>query len=372
MALDLETRTQMGWFVLGTTVLAVSVLGAPVAAQTEDRISAGSGTLYLGTYPQHITVVDEATEQVVDQIPVSIGVPRSLTLSEDLSRFYMIDSTFEKFEVIDVARRETLNTFTLSDENRRARIRSYRVHPDGRHVVLVVATATKLIDRFEVEPPQLLLYDLEQDEVVRELDWPTGKRYGLSRMFSQMLFSPQGEYLYFFDRDVLVLETENFREVDRWAISKPLEDGLGRLTLDFSTDLINEEPGFFTGLFRVRDDVQNRDLMGVARINLAEKEVDFYTLGPSAQVSFALAPGRRKAYASPKRSGTTNSGRSTSRGVGSRVNSRSRGAHAWTCTSAPTDGCCISHRRATRLTCTTRSRSRTCAGSRSMGIRRPT
>ena len=48
----------------------------------------------------------------------------------------------------------------------------------------------------------------------------------------------------------------------------------------------------------MRDPVQKRRLMGVARINLAEKSVDFYALGPSpaASVSFALAPGRRRAY----------------------------------------------------------------------------
>ena len=37
--------------------------------------------------------------------------------------------------------------------------------------------------------------------------------------------------------------------------------------------------------------------MGVARINLAERDVDFYSLGPAVPVSsFAIAPGRQKAY----------------------------------------------------------------------------
>jgi hypothetical protein len=38
--------------------------------------------------------------------------------------------------------------------------------------------------------------------------------------------------------------------------------------------------------------------MGIATVRLAEKEVDFYTLGPSEPVGrFALAPGGRKAFA---------------------------------------------------------------------------
>ena len=272
--------------------LSIGVLSVLLGAQGRERVSAGTGTLYLGSYPHQITVVDEATETVVDTIDVSIGIPRNLTLSEDRSRFYMIDSTWEKFEVIDVAQRETVNTFTLSEGNRRVRIRRFRVHPDGRHVLLVVTTTTKLIDRFEVEPRKLLLYDMERDVVVRELEWPTGDGRGLSRL----LFSPDGEFLYYFDRDVLVLETEEYTEVDRWAISEPIEDGLSRLNLSFNPDLINEEPGFFTGLFRIHDDVQDRDLMGIARIDLLNQDVDFYTLGPAVTMDFALAPGRRRAY----------------------------------------------------------------------------
>ena len=270
----------------------VLACGIVTTAQTGERLSGGNGTLYLGSYPQQITVVDEATEQVVDTIHVSIGVPRQLTLSEDLARFYMIDSTYEKFEAIDVASRESLHTFTLNEDNRRSRIRAYRVHPDGRHVVLVVDTATKLIDRFEIEPRKLLLYDMQRDEVVRELEWLTGG----DRRRTRMLFSPDGELLYYFDRDILVLETETYTEVDRWEFSEPLEDGLSRLTFGFAQDLINEEPGFFTGVFRVHDEVQDRELMGIARINLPEREVDFYTLGPAVGLSFALAPGRQKAY----------------------------------------------------------------------------
>jgi hypothetical protein len=36
--------------------------------------------------------------------------------------------------------------------------------------------------------------------------------------------------------------------------------------------------------------------MGIGRVNLAAKTVDFFTLGPSTQVSFTLAPDRKTAY----------------------------------------------------------------------------
>ena len=269
-------------------------LAVPVTAQTDASISAGNGTMYLGAFPNRIFVIDEATEQVVDEIEVSVGTPRSLALSEDRSRFYMLDSTFEKFEIIDVARRETIDTFTLSEGNRKVRIRSFRVHPDGSYVLLVVDPAVKLIDRFEVEPRKLVQYDLQTHEVSREIPWPTGARRAPPR---SMLFSPDGRLLYYFDQgDVLILETDTFTEVDRWALSEPIEDGLARINFNFSRDLINEEPGFFTGIFRIHDEIQDRDLMGIARIDLPNRDLDFYTLGPSESESFALAPGRKRAY----------------------------------------------------------------------------
>ena len=59
-----------------------------------------------------------------------------------------------------------------------------------------------------------------------------------------------------------------------------------------------EEPGFFTGLVRITDPINNHRMMGVARVDLADRDMDFYTLGPNEPVGrFALAPGGRKAWA---------------------------------------------------------------------------
>jgi hypothetical protein len=57
-----------------------------------------------------------------------------------------------------------------------------------------------------------------------------------------------------------------------------------------------DEPGFVTTTMTVEDPVQHRRMMGIARINLAKKDLDFYTIGPAAPVQFALAPDRRHGY----------------------------------------------------------------------------
>jgi hypothetical protein len=149
-----------------------------------------------------------------------------------------------------------------------------------------------MIDRWDIGPSTMLQYDLKAHKVMRTIPWPKGEE----REFMSVRFSPDGKLMYFFGEDVLIYDTTDFHEVDTWEVSKPVEFGAGRL--DFgSTDDFNEERGFFTGVFYMQDPVQKRRLMGIGRVNLAAKEIDFFTLGPAQpRMAFALAPDRKKAY----------------------------------------------------------------------------
>ena len=256
------------------------------------RVSAGTGTLIIGSYPKQYWIIDEATEKVVGMIPFQSGIPRRTTLSRDRTRFYTIEAGMEKVEILDIAARKTIDTFTLSEGSRKVRIRSLEPDPLHRFVMMVTAPSTKLIDRFEIGAPALVQYDLAQHKVVRTVPWPKDEE----RQNANILFSPDGKLMYLFsDQDVLIYETSTFTQVDKWELSRPIEEGFGRLEFG-SRDVMNDDPGFYTALFSVSDPIQHRRTMGIGRVNLAAKSVDFYTLGPSTPLSFALAPGRKAAY----------------------------------------------------------------------------
>jgi hypothetical protein len=267
------------------------------AAQTpskgeKPRISAGNGTLIIGSYPKQFWIIDEATEKITGTIPFTSGIPRRTTLSRDGKRFYTIEAAMEKIEIIDIAQRKTLDTFTLSEGNKKVRIRSIEPDPLHRFVMMVTASATKLVDRFEIGAPTLVQYDLKDHKIVRTIPWPKGDE----RQNANMMFSPDGKLMYLFsDQDVLIYETNTFTQVDTWELSRPIEEGFGRLEFG-SRDVFNDEPGFYTALFNVSDPVQHRRTMGIGRVNLSAKTVDFYTLGPSTGLQFAMAPGRKVAY----------------------------------------------------------------------------
>ncbi len=272
--------------------LAVAALSVPVHTAETAKVVAGNGTLIVGSYPSQFWIIDEATEKIVGTIPYKSGIPRRTAISRDRKRFYTVDATMEKVEILDIATRKTLDTFTLSAGNKKVRIRSLEPDPLHRFVVMLTASATKLVDRFEIGAPALQQYDLQEHKVVRTIPWPNGEE----RQNAQVVFSPDGKLMYLFsDQDVLIYETGTFAQVDKWELSKPAEDGFGRLEFG-ARDILNDEPGYYTSIFNVSDPVQHRRTMGIGRVNLTAKTVDLYTLGPSTPVSFSMAPGRKVAY----------------------------------------------------------------------------
>ena len=283
------TRKPFG--LLLAALLLITSAPARVRLAAEEP-SAGTGRLIIGTFPDTFWIIDEATKKVVGTIPYESGIPRRTTMTRDSTRFYTVEAQMEKVEVIDIASRKTIDKFTLSEGSKHVRIRSVTPDPQHRFVIMMIKAATKLIDRFEIGPPELVQYDLATHKITRVIPWPKGEE----RENANIQFSPDGSLMYLFsDQDVLIYETVNFTQTDTWELSKPIEDGVGRLSFG-ATDSTNDEPGFYTGIFTIQDPVQNRRVMGIGRVNLAEKTVDFYTLGPATPVGFAMTPDRKFAY----------------------------------------------------------------------------
>jgi len=273
--------------------LLAAVLTSPLAAQ-----GGGNGTFYITTYSRATYVIPESTMTVAHKIPFDAGLPIGLTLTLDRKKLYVEDAPFERMRVYDVATRAMVDSFQLSNGATKVRILSFGLDPKERFAVLLIKATTRKPDRFEIGKSVLVRYDLAKHAVTDTIPWPKNEE----REFAGFQFSPDGKYMYLFGDDILVYETEKFTVVDRWLLSQPLQGGLGRFGFGFP-DSFYEEPGYYTGLFRMTDPVQNRRIMGVARVNLQAKSVDFYALGPDEPVGFTLAPDRKKGYGLKQRVG---------------------------------------------------------------------
>ena len=52
------------------------------------KLTGGTGTIYVGSYAKRIVVIDEATEKVTAEIPLTTGIPWTAHLSQDATRLY--------------------------------------------------------------------------------------------------------------------------------------------------------------------------------------------------------------------------------------------------------------------------------------------
>jgi DNA-binding beta-propeller fold protein YncE len=277
---------------------ATIVAKAQVTAQPSGRRAAasgtsvaGNGTLYVGTYKGTIQVIDEATEKLLGEIQLKSGIPGRVQFSGDRSRLYVTDITYEKIEIIDREKRVSLDVHTLTDGKAKVRIWGVAPDPLDKFLVLVIKKYTLNDDHWEIGPPTLVQYDLATRKIARTIPWPKDEE----RERASMIFSPDGKLMYLFAEDILIYETEKFTQVDRWDLSTPLEPGAGRVTFG-GLDPFSDSPGFYTGLFTMNDPLNNRRMLGIARVDLAKKRVDFRPIGPTKPLGWSLAPDRKRAY----------------------------------------------------------------------------
>ncbi|MEX2467692.1 MAG: hypothetical protein WD995_12345 [Gemmatimonadota bacterium] len=275
--------------------LAVAISLLPAAPAQGQDLSGGDDLLYFGTYGGDVYVVSESDFSVVARMPTTSGIPGGLTPSADGTRLFAQTIDYESIEVFDLDTHTSIDAFTLSERNTRARIRSIAVHPDGRHVVIMLRRYQKLRDRWDIGDMELVLYDMTEDRIVQDVPWPDGEPME-NASFS---YSPDGSHLYFFMDEVRIYDAETYTEVDRWDYSDVLDQGLGDFRFGFSATP-REEEGWHAGFFRIQEEIQDRTVLGVARANPTEREVEFFVLGPAESGpsgSFALAPDRAHAYA---------------------------------------------------------------------------
>lgn len=270
-------------------------LGAVPAPGGPPVLTGGTGNIILGTYSKRLLVLDEATEKVTTEIPLATGIPWSIQLSSDRARLYLQNADAEHFEVVDIATRRSIDSFTLSEGRRNVRVMAFAIDPAHRVMTMVARTTTKLIDRFEIGPPMFIQYDLKGHTVIQTVPWSSETE---PEFFGLLRYSPDGKRIYAFSDEILVLDATTLKQVATWDLSLPNEPGLGRFDMG-SMDDSNDNPAFFSALFRIKDPIQKRSLLVVGRVNLDRESVDFFPLGPApprGRVGFALAPDRAHAY----------------------------------------------------------------------------
>jgi DNA-binding beta-propeller fold protein YncE len=281
---------------------------AKPASEGGPRATAG-GLIYLGTIDKKLLVIDEAEEKVIDEIALE-GVPRTTALSADKKKLYLINTRMG-IEIVDLAARKVVSSFKLADDEHSPRVggiaperldpghfgrfSGLAVDPLGRYLYATMRTAVKGKDRYTIEPAKFAVIDLEEKKFAKTFEFPKEFDQGFGFRATYKV-SPDGKLLYVFQDDILIFDLSTFKQVDKIELAQPPYPGASPYRLTAGDDP-NDEPGMITSVFTAVDPVVKKGILGLARLNLATRTVDFKPIGPSLpMIGFQLAPDRKRGY----------------------------------------------------------------------------
>ncbi|MGA2741719.1 MAG: hypothetical protein ABSG65_30315 [Bryobacteraceae bacterium] len=255
--------------------------------------AASAGTLYLPAYPAAILVFDESKGQIVDRIPLETGTPMSLRLAPDRKKIYVTTVDHNGVEVIDVSTRKVVNHFVLNTATKQYRFRGGAVDPEGKLFYTVTKEIDKFPEHFEVAKAKYTVIDLAQQKIVKTADM--SREDENSRL--SFAVSPDGKYLYQFGPKITILQTSDFKVVDQLDLAQPDFQGMENVHLGGDMDLIGQ-PGVHTSIFTSADPIVHNRVFGLARLDLATRQVNYNPIGPAppGMAGLQVTPDKKMAY----------------------------------------------------------------------------
>lgn len=241
--------------------------------------SAQASTLFMGSYPDKMLVLDEATGAVKDRLTLASGLPTSMRISNDQKRIYVTTITTSGIEVIDTATKKVVNSFSLNTPTTRYRFGGGVPDPTGRYFYTMIQKFEKLQDRWTVSPQMFGVIDLTKKAVVRTADVPDEDvRNGAGR--GNYMLSKDGTTLFLIRDKVLVVDTASLKVKDRLEFSKPEATGIEGVSFGGGVEALRN-PDQYVSMFTAQDPYIRNKVYGVGRFDLVTKSFDFRPIGPA-------------------------------------------------------------------------------------------
>jgi len=269
---------------------------ASLASVTVALTPAPGSTLFFGGYPDKIVTFDESTGTTTERIKLNTGLPISLRLSNDKKRLYITTLTTGGIEVMDVATKKLISSFSLNDGNTRYRFTGGVPDATGRYFYTVAAKMEKGVDRWKVGKPQYIVVDLQQKKIVRSADLaPEDDLPNYNRGY--MTLSEDNKSFYLFRDKITVVDTGTLKAVQHFDLAKPETAGMESVNFGGGVQT-QQSPREFVSLFNAADPIVHNKVFGVARLNLASRELTFTPIGPApaGMLGLEISPDGKEGY----------------------------------------------------------------------------
>ena len=253
----------------------------------------------MGAYPNSILVFDEGQGKVVDRIPLVTGLPTAMRISADRKKIYVTTNDHSGIEVIDVQTRKVINHFVLNTPTKRIRFNGGTPDPTGKLLYTTTTEIDKLVDHFDIGKPKYTVIDLEQQKIVKTVDIPTldDPTAGGGGRGGGFEISPDGKFLYQFRNSIVVLNSEDFKVVERIELAKPDLPSMENIGFGGQLDSIRT-PGHYISVFNSSDPVVHNRLFGIGNFDLTTHQMEFTPIGPAPQsmAGLQVAGDQKDAY----------------------------------------------------------------------------
>ncbi|HEY3741467.1 MAG TPA: hypothetical protein VGL53_16560 [Bryobacteraceae bacterium] len=278
-------RTLIGWM---TVVATVCLAQAPAK-------------IYVGAWPGRLLIIDEATGALDGEIPLKTDVVRGLYLTHDRKRMIATTVKDAGIEVIDLQTKTVTSSFTLSNGNKKVRLRGTVIDPDGKTMYAVGKEVEKQIDRWVIGTNKFYVIDIAQQKIARVVEPPKDEVDTLGGM---LRLSPDGKSLYMFGQNIRVFDTQDFKLIDKQELQATYSMA-ETVSLDGDLDPWGDH-SIVTASFVSTDPIVHRAVFGIARIDLNKRTFDFHPVGPeggpsapgwSVSSGLQVTPDRKRGYA---------------------------------------------------------------------------
>lgn len=247
--------------------------------------SASAATIVLGGYPDQIQFVDDTDGKVEQRVTLPSGLPTNLQFSADGKRIYVTTLTTGGIEVLDSATRKILTSISLDSPTTKYRFSGGVPDPTGRYFYILGEKIDKEIDSYRIGKPQFMVVDIKTKQVVRAVDLdPKDDDIGYR---TRLAISPDGKTLYVFQKKVLVVDTGNFKVVDRIDLEKPEFSGMQDIGIGGSLETLRA-PGEYISLFNAEDPYIHNKVFGIAHFDLSSRAFTFKPIGPAPDTMAGL------------------------------------------------------------------------------------
>lgn len=267
---------------LGVVVLLL--LTSCVCGQDRER-----GDLFvIGIHPHSILVIDSARDEVVAQIPTKGHSPKEIVPSPDGKRVYLTTEARQQIEVVNLTTHEVEDVIHLAAPGTRLNIYGMTLSRKADRLFVHVLQARLLPDEYRVLPPQIWSVDLRTHQTQKILELPEAV---------VSLLAPADEnHLIAWGRDLYYIDLIQKRITNKIPLMSGDSPNRGALdTLPFF--LQYEQSGIVSIPYFTSDPILNKELMGLANLNVDTGKLELLDLGPAIPVySSVISSDHKRAY----------------------------------------------------------------------------